>query len=179
MPPVSKPLKSIRSTWWDSPYWSSLPRGISFTYTFQSLLRLLALSSSVRKKETNANLLCQQKLSEYEISYLPRTTIKAQALADFIFVMTGISSGDTPKIEKWLLHVDGSSTIQGNRAGVVITSPHREDLEFAVKFDFKASNNEAEYEALLIGINGSRNRSQAPGNIHGLPISSQTSRRHI
>ncbi|KAL0462420.1 UNVERIFIED_CONTAM: hypothetical protein Slati_0129600 [Sesamum latifolium] len=27
-----------------------------------------------------------------------------------------------------------------------------EDLEFAIKFDFKASNNEAEYEALVIGL---------------------------
>ncbi|KAL0393010.1 UNVERIFIED_CONTAM: hypothetical protein Sradi_2523800 [Sesamum radiatum] len=36
--------------------------------------------------------------------------------------------------------------------GVVVTSPHGEDLEFAVKFDFKASNNEAEYKTLLIGM---------------------------
>ncbi|KAL0332853.1 UNVERIFIED_CONTAM: hypothetical protein Scaly_2186800 [Sesamum calycinum] len=81
-----------------------------------------------------------------------RTTIKAQALVDFIFEMAGISLGDTPKIEKWLLHVDGSSTIQGSGARVVVTSPHGEDLEFAIKFDFKASNNETKYEALLIGM---------------------------
>ncbi|KAL0303129.1 UNVERIFIED_CONTAM: hypothetical protein Sradi_6181000 [Sesamum radiatum] len=31
--------------------------------------------------------------------------------------------------------------------------PQGEDLEFAIKFDFKASYNEAEYEALVIGIN--------------------------
>ncbi|KAL0462882.1 UNVERIFIED_CONTAM: hypothetical protein Slati_0175800 [Sesamum latifolium] len=58
----------------------------------------------------------------------------------------------SPKAEKWLLHVDRSSTIQGSGAGIVITSPQGEDLEFAVKFDFKASNNEAEYEALVIGM---------------------------
>ncbi|KAL0285247.1 UNVERIFIED_CONTAM: hypothetical protein Scaly_2824400 [Sesamum calycinum] len=39
-----------------------------------------------------------------------------------------------------------------NGVGVVITSPHGEDLEFVVKFSFKASNNEAEYEALLIHL---------------------------
>ncbi|KAL0311289.1 UNVERIFIED_CONTAM: hypothetical protein Sangu_2423600 [Sesamum angustifolium] len=48
--------------------------------------------------------------------------------------------------------MDGSSQIQGNGVGVVVTSPHGEDLEFSVKFDFKASNNEKEYEALLIGM---------------------------
>ncbi|KAL0416403.1 UNVERIFIED_CONTAM: hypothetical protein Slati_3472200 [Sesamum latifolium] len=66
--------------------------------------------------------------------------------------MAGISLEGTSKTEKWLLHVDGSSTIQGSGAGIVITSPQGEDLEFAVKFDFKASNNEAEYEALVIGM---------------------------
>ncbi|KAL0317338.1 UNVERIFIED_CONTAM: hypothetical protein Sangu_2148100, partial [Sesamum angustifolium] len=60
--------------------------------------------------------------------------------------------GEGPKVEKWLLHVDGSSTTQGNGVGVVITSPYGEDLEFVVKFGFKASNNEAEYEALVIGM---------------------------
>ncbi|KAL0447355.1 UNVERIFIED_CONTAM: hypothetical protein Slati_1863400 [Sesamum latifolium] len=51
-----------------------------------------------------------------------------------------------------VLHVDGSSTAQGSGAGIVITTPQCEDLEFAIKFGFKASNNEAEYEALVIGL---------------------------
>ncbi|KAL0288369.1 UNVERIFIED_CONTAM: Ribonuclease HI [Sesamum angustifolium] len=92
------------------------------------------------------------ELSEYDITYLPRTIIKAQALAGFISEIVGISLGDTPKVEKWLLHVDRSSTIQGSGVCIVVTSPHGEDLEFAVKFGLKASNNEAEYEALLVGM---------------------------
>ncbi|KAL0402484.1 UNVERIFIED_CONTAM: hypothetical protein Slati_4278300 [Sesamum latifolium] len=66
--------------------------------------------------------------------------------------MAGISLEDTFKTEKWLFHVDGSSTIQGSGVGIVITSPQGENLEFAIKFGFKASNNEAEYEALIIGM---------------------------
>ncbi|KAL0358113.1 UNVERIFIED_CONTAM: hypothetical protein Scaly_1497000 [Sesamum calycinum] len=66
--------------------------------------------------------------------------------------MAGISLEDTPKVEKWLLHVDGSSTIQASGAGIVITSPHGEDFEFTIKFGFKASNNKIEYEALLISM---------------------------
>ncbi|KAL0391257.1 UNVERIFIED_CONTAM: hypothetical protein Slati_4579300 [Sesamum latifolium] len=92
------------------------------------------------------------ELSEYDISYLSRTIIKAQDLAYFMSEMTGISLGDAPKEEKWLLHLNGSSTVQSSGAGIVITSPQGEDLEFAVKFDFKASNNEAEYEALMVGM---------------------------
>ncbi|KAL0395022.1 UNVERIFIED_CONTAM: Ribonuclease HI [Sesamum latifolium] len=63
--------------------------------------------------------------------------------------MTGAPPEETPRDEKWLLHIDGSSTTQGIRAGIVITSPQGEGLKFAVKFDFKASNNEAEYETLV------------------------------
>ncbi|KAL0294800.1 UNVERIFIED_CONTAM: hypothetical protein Sradi_6866900 [Sesamum radiatum] len=77
---------------------------------------------------------------------------QSPSFAGFVSEIEGISLGDTPKIEKWLLHVDGSSTIQGSGADNVITSPQGEDLEFAVKFDFKASNNEVVYEALVIDM---------------------------
>ncbi|KAL0456609.1 UNVERIFIED_CONTAM: Retrovirus-related Pol polyprotein from transposon [Sesamum latifolium] len=81
-----------------------------------------------------------------------RTTIKAQALADFILEMAEMSVKDSSQDQVWLLHVDESSTTQGSGAGIVITSPQGEDLEFAIKFGFKASNNEAEYDALVIGM---------------------------
>ncbi|KAL0420565.1 UNVERIFIED_CONTAM: hypothetical protein Slati_3079400 [Sesamum latifolium] len=59
---------------------------------------------------------------------------------------------DASQDQKRLLHVDGSSIAQGSGAGIVITTPQGEDLEFAIKFGFKASNNEAEFEALVIGM---------------------------
>ncbi|KAL2240901.1 UNVERIFIED_CONTAM: hypothetical protein Sindi_0731300 [Sesamum indicum] len=48
------------------------------------------------------------ELSEYDIYYLPKTTIKAQALADFISVMIGTSEECTSQAEKWLLHDVGA-----------------------------------------------------------------------
>ncbi|KAK4385973.1 hypothetical protein Sango_2721300 [Sesamum angolense] len=42
--------------------------------------------------------------------------------------------------------------ILGNRAGVVLTSPEEDNLEYALCFDFNASNNEAKYEALITGF---------------------------
>ncbi|KAL0451226.1 UNVERIFIED_CONTAM: hypothetical protein Slati_1100700 [Sesamum latifolium] len=64
----------------------------------------------------------------------------------------GISIKDASKDQTWLLHVDGSFTTQGSGAGIVITSPQGEDSKFTIKFGFKASNNEAKYEALVIGM---------------------------
>ncbi|KAL0449087.1 UNVERIFIED_CONTAM: hypothetical protein Slati_1465100 [Sesamum latifolium] len=66
--------------------------------------------------------------------------------------MTGMVQEEVSEKKPWLLHVDGSSTMQGSGAGVVLTSPQGDDVEFAIKFEFKASNNEAEYEALVLGM---------------------------
>lgn len=83
---------------------------------------------------------------------LPRVAIKAQALGDFVSEMTL----PLPSKKVWLLHVDGSSTLMRCVAGVVLTTPEGDDLEFVKKFDFKASNNEAEYETLVIGMKMAR-----------------------
>ncbi|KAL0446367.1 UNVERIFIED_CONTAM: hypothetical protein Slati_1764600 [Sesamum latifolium] len=53
---------------------------------------------------------------------------------------------------KWLLHVDGPSTYSSSGARVMLTSRERDELEFFLRFNFKASNNEAKYEALTAGI---------------------------
>ncbi|KAL0439574.1 UNVERIFIED_CONTAM: Gag-Pol polyprotein [Sesamum latifolium] len=54
-------------------------------------------------------------------------------------------------VPTWSLYVDGSSTAIGSGAGIVLESPQGDKLEYAIKLEFPASNNEAEYEALLAG----------------------------
>ncbi|XP_077219701.1 uncharacterized protein LOC143853887 [Tasmannia lanceolata] len=51
-----------------------------------------------------------------------------------------------------MLYVDGSSNAEGRGAGLVITGPDNFLAEYALRLDFKASNNEAKYEALIVGI---------------------------
>ncbi|GJY49061.1 reverse transcriptase domain-containing protein [Tanacetum coccineum] len=48
--------------------------------------------------------------------------------------------------EAWTLFTDGSG------AGLILTSPDRTEFTYALRFQFTASNNEAEYEALLAGL---------------------------
>ena len=61
------------------------------------------------------------ELSEFDIKYLPRHTIKAQALADFIVEFTP-SHNDLEVVEdkKWIIHVDGSSTQHAGGIRVVL-----------------------------------------------------------
>ncbi|XP_028070744.1 uncharacterized protein LOC114273173 [Camellia sinensis] len=49
------------------------------------------------------------------------------------------------------LFVNGCSNRQGVGAGVVLVSPDRQMIEQS-RLEFKASNNEAEYEALIVGL---------------------------
>ncbi|XP_057785414.1 uncharacterized protein LOC131002940 [Salvia miltiorrhiza] len=84
------------------------------------------------------------ELGEYEVEFEPRTAIRAQALADFIQEATR-----WPMRGPWVAQVDGSVTKEGCGVGIYITSPEGEIYQFAIKFEDKLSNNEAEYEAVL------------------------------
>ena len=52
----------------------------------------------------------------------------------------------------WILHVDGSSNIRGSVVGICLQSPSGEVIEQSFRLGFKASNNEAEYEAVVAGL---------------------------
>lgn len=52
----------------------------------------------------------------------------------------------------WKLAFDGSSTETTAGAGVIRTSPRGLNSGFAFQFDLECSNNPAEYEALIIGL---------------------------
>nr|GEV53848.1 hypothetical protein [Tanacetum cinerariifolium] len=54
--------------------------------------------------------------------------------------------------DPWILFTDGSSCIDGSRAGLIITNPNGMEFTYALRFKFNATNNEAEYEALLAGL---------------------------
>ncbi|XP_021733078.1 uncharacterized protein LOC110699873 [Chenopodium quinoa] len=92
------------------------------------------------------------QLADFGIEFEPWKAIKAQALADFI---AECAHRPTPidTSAPWALYVDGSSSKAGSGAGLVIISPEGEMFEYAVKFAFYTLNNEAEYEAVILGLN--------------------------
>ncbi|XP_065017743.1 uncharacterized protein LOC135644202 [Musa acuminata AAA Group] len=93
------------------------------------------------------------ELGEYDVRYMPRTAIKAHFVADFIAELTQIEDVDLEQpSEGWVLHVDGSANSKGAGAGLVLLAPDERSFERSLCFGFQATNNEAEYEALLAGL---------------------------
>ncbi|XP_024035603.1 uncharacterized protein LOC112096410 [Citrus clementina] len=100
------------------------------------------------------------ELSEFDIDYKPRAAIKAQAMADFVAEFTepevcldqqdaDIGNDET---QVWQMSVDGSSGERGSGAGIVLEGPEGEEISYAVRLEFATTNNQAEYEALIAGL---------------------------
>jgi ribonuclease HI len=87
------------------------------------------------------------------LAYAPRKAIKSQIFADFVAEWTDTQLAP-PQIqaECWTLYFNGSVMKTGAGAGLVFVSPLGEHMRYAVRLHFPASNNMAEYEALLCGL---------------------------
>ena len=116
----------------------------------------------LHKPETSRRLIKWViELSEFDIRYKPRTTIKWQVLADFIVEFTPSNAPAqptettqmAPDLPIWRLSVDGAANSQGSGVGLILTSSDGIDVEYALKFEFQASNNEAECEAVIVRLN--------------------------
>ncbi|WJZ94286.1 hypothetical protein VitviT2T_013160 [Vitis vinifera] len=91
------------------------------------------------------------ELSEFGIEFQPRLSMKGQVMADFVLEYSRRPSQhhESSKQEWWTLRVDGASRSSGFGVGLLLQSPTGEHLEQAIRLEFSASNNEAEYEAIL------------------------------
>ena len=113
----------------------------------------LPIQKVLQKPDVAGRMVCWAvELSEFDIQYEPRGSTKGQVYADFI---AELSPGGEQKVEvssQWLLSVDVSSNQQGSDAGIVLEGPDGILIEQALRFAFKASKNQAEYEALIAGM---------------------------
>nr|GEV92557.1 reverse transcriptase domain-containing protein [Tanacetum cinerariifolium] len=98
------------------------------------------------------------ELGEHDIQYRPRTSVKGQILMDFIVERPKDGTPDTPIEDReelpdpWVLFMDRSSCVDGSGAGLIIMNSEGMEFTYALRFRFNATNNEAEYEALIAGL---------------------------
>ncbi|RDX82530.1 hypothetical protein CR513_36660, partial [Mucuna pruriens] len=121
--------------------------------TFSVIVRTdLPIRQVLRKPDLARRMVVWSvQLSEFDISFERRGHIKAQVLADFV---NELSPEDRPPVEEgeWYVSVDGSTNQSRSGAGVILEGPGGVLVEQSLHFDFRASNNQAEYEALLAGM---------------------------
>jgi ribonuclease HI len=87
------------------------------------------------------------------LSFAPRKAIKSQVLADFLAEWTDTQLSTTPiQPELWTMYFDGSLMKTGAGAGLLFVSPLGKHLRYVIRLHFPASNNMAEYEALVNGL---------------------------
>ncbi|KAL2236255.1 UNVERIFIED_CONTAM: Retrovirus-related Pol polyprotein from transposon opus [Sesamum indicum] len=91
------------------------------------------------------------ELGEFDIEYQARMALKGQVLADFMVELVGEPETE-PELDKWMLHVDGSSNAGNGGIGILIQGSKNMEIEIATRLSFPVTNNEAEYEALIMGL---------------------------
>nr|XP_043620185.1 uncharacterized protein LOC122592037 [Erigeron canadensis] len=102
------------------------------------------------------------ELGAYDIEYRARHAVKGQILADFITEIretgnsvthsTTLTVTGEADFETWELYTDGASSSEGCGAGIRLVSPDKQEYTYALRFEFETTNNEAEYEALIAGL---------------------------
>ncbi|XP_074301332.1 uncharacterized protein LOC141632713 [Silene latifolia] len=100
-------------------------------------------------------------LSGYDLEFESRTAIKSRATRTLCRLTQRLrtrAEQDILNLEEdkgeqvWELHMDGASNAKGAGVGLVLKSPQGDLIVQAVRCEFKATNNEAEYEALILGL---------------------------
>jgi hypothetical protein len=95
-------------------------------------------------------------LIEYDLAYEPLKSIKGQVVADFIVGHSIDQNNDEScnlvSIHLWKLFFDGSACRECQGVGVVLVSPRGAVFEQYVRLEYYCTNNQAEYEAIILGL---------------------------
>ena len=93
------------------------------------------------------------------MKFQSQPSIKAQVLTDFILEYTILDEElveTNPKKEEsggfWTMHIDGLSSLVRSGAGLIPTNLKGDITKYALCFGLPTTNNEAENEALTIGL---------------------------
>ena len=99
---------------------------------------------------------------------MPRTSVKGQVLTNLVDEFTESPLEERMKKQdmdgksirlvslqeplSWRVYVDGAANHKGSGMGLILISPERIIIEKSLRLGFSATNNETEYEILLVGM---------------------------
>ena len=102
-------------------------------------------------------------LTEFDIVYMTKKTIKGRAIADFLALTPRESDEqfefefpdeglNAIEVQGWVLYFDGAVNYKGAGIGILLITPTGEQIPLAKKLEFPVTNNMAEYEACIFGL---------------------------
>ncbi|GKV48213.1 hypothetical protein SLEP1_g55039 [Rubroshorea leprosula] len=134
-------------------YISSVLHGVELRYPIVEKAALAVVTSARKLRHFSSHIqLSFSQTNLFDRSCKSWSAPEAQALVDFIVECTPCHSNPNPEPSNWILYVDGASSSKGSRASAFLIGPEGYRSEHALKFNFDATNNMAEYEALLLGL---------------------------
>jgi len=89
-------------------------------------------------------------LLEFDLRYESTKAVKGQIMADFMTQRCGVVNA--LEIVPWTLFFDGSTCDRGAGIGIVLISPRGKKYEFSLLIVVMSTNNQAEYQALIKGL---------------------------
>nr|XP_016435310.1 PREDICTED: uncharacterized protein LOC107761586 [Nicotiana tabacum] len=104
------------------------------------------------------------QFQQFEIVYIPQKAVKGQALADFLAdhpipddwkLTDELLDEDTMVIEvqpPWKMYFDGATHREGAGGGVVFVTSQGEVMPYSFTLTQHCTNNVAEYQALILGL---------------------------
>ncbi|KAK4386124.1 Transposon Tf2-12 polyprotein [Sesamum angolense] len=119
------------------------------------------------------------QLQQFEITYVLQKVVKGQVLADFLAdhpmpaeweLSDDLPDKDVLVIEvtpPWKMYFDGASHKEGVGAGVVFVTSKGEVLPYSFTLTHNCSNNVAEYQALILGLEIAVDAKQLPLKVYG------------
>jgi hypothetical protein len=118
------------------------------TDVIKHMLQQLILSGRIKK--------WSYTLIEYDLAYELLKSMRGQVVADFIVEHSIDQNKDGScnlvSIHPWKLFFDGSASRGGQGVGVVLISPKGTVFETSARLEYFCTNNQAEYEAILLGL---------------------------
>jgi len=89
-------------------------------------------------------------LSEFDLRYESVKAVKGQIMANFVTQHRG--AVEALEIVPWTLFFDGSTCDRGAGIGIVLISPRGRKYEFSLPIVATSTSNQAEYQALIKGL---------------------------
>jgi ribonuclease HI len=126
-------------------YFESHPVTVVSSFPLGEIIQCREASSTIAKWAV--------ELMGETLSFAPRKAIKSQVLADFLAGWVDTQLPTAPiQAELWTMYFDGSLMKTGAGAGLLFISPLGKHVRYVIHLHFPASNNMAEYEALVNGL---------------------------